>query len=207
MGKAPKNKCEVVQLEPLSKALDDSPTTNAQKASCHRLESKLERFQPVVFKKEPNSKQVSLQDEGLPETHLQMFETTGIHDLGTGAFLISQTYLAQPENMATWVNTTRLMHEIAPQDGLEGMLASQMVAVHNMAMSCAGRSMAKDQRSDLIDRNINRVTKLMRTFTAQMEALQRYRSKGQQKITVQHVQVNQGGQAVIGDITQGKAHG
>jgi hypothetical protein len=157
----------------------------------------------VVFKKDPDSKRVSLNEQENPDLPFQMFETAGTHDLETGARLINQAHMAQPEDSSTWANTSRLMHEIAPQDGLEGMLAAQMVAVHNMAMSCARRSMANDQRTEMVDRNINRVTKLMRTFTAQVEALQKYRSKGQQKITVQHVQVNQGGQAVIGDIHPG----
>jgi hypothetical protein len=43
--------------------------------------------------------------------------------------------------------------------------------------------------------------KLARTFTAQMEALKRYRTGGEQKVTVQHVTVNEGGQAVVGHVS------
>ena len=78
-----------------------------------------------------------------------------------------------------------------------------MAAVHNMAMEMSSRAMISDQTVDGVDRNVNRVTKLMRTFTTQIEALNRYRTKGQQKITVQHVNVNDGGQAVVGDVNQG----
>lgn len=205
MGKVFKSNTKEVGPLPESKVLASKPINETQKAGIKRLEGKLERFQPVVFKKDPDSRRVSLNEQENPELPFQMFETAGTHDLETGAFLINQAHMAQPEDSSTWANTSRLMHEIAPQDGLEGMLASQMVAVHNMAMTCARRSMANDQRTEMVDRNINRVTKLMRTFTAQMEALQKYRSKGQQKITVQHVQVNQGGQAVIGDIHPGEA--
>ena len=51
--------------------------------------------------------------------------------------------------------------------------------------------------------NINQANKLMRTFTAQIEALNKYRTKGKQKITVQHVNVNEGGQAIVGDVKGG----
>jgi hypothetical protein len=34
----------------------------------------------------------------------------------------------------------------------------------------------------------------------QIEALQRYRGKGQQKFTVEHVHVNAGGQAIVGAV-------
>ena len=45
--------------------------------------------------------------------------------------------------------------------------------------------------------------KLARTFATQMEALNRYRGKGQQKMTVEHVHVHDGGQAIVGQVAQG----
>ena len=52
------------------------------------------------------------------------------------------------------------------------------------------------------DSNGNLAVKLLRTFTAQTEALQRYRGKGQQKLTVEHVHVHTGGQAIVGSVSQ-----
>jgi len=42
--------------------------------------------------------------------------------------------------------------------------------------------------------------KLTRTFTEQVEALKNYRSNGEQKMTVQHVRVAEGGQAIVGNV-------
>ncbi len=42
--------------------------------------------------------------------------------------------------------------------------------------------------------------KLARTFAAQVSALKDYRSKGEQKMTVQHVHVAEGGQAIVGNV-------
>jgi hypothetical protein len=42
--------------------------------------------------------------------------------------------------------------------------------------------------------------KLARTFAAQVEALKRYRTGGQQKVTVEHVTVNAGGQTIVGNV-------
>lgn len=36
-----------------------------------------------------------------------------------------------------------------------------------------------------------------------MDALNKHRGKGQQKVTVEHVHVSHGGQAIVGNITQG----
>jgi hypothetical protein len=93
--------------------------------------------------------------------------------------------------------------EIDPQDSIELMLASQMTATHALAMEMSRRAMGCEQTLEGVDKNINFTNKLMRTFSAQVEALNKYRTKGQQKITVQHVNVNDGGQAVIGDVKQG----
>jgi hypothetical protein len=40
--------------------------------------------------------------------------------------------------------------------------------------------------------------KLSRTYATLLEALNRHRGKGQQKVTVEHVHVHSGGQAVVG---------
>ncbi len=42
---------------------------------------------------------------------------------------------------------------------------------------------------------------LTRTFTTQVEALKRYRTGGEQRVTVQHVNVNEGGQAIVGNLS------
>jgi len=97
-----------------------------------------------------------------------------------------------------------LLLDIAPQDALEGMLAVQMMATHNLAMEMTRRALVSDQTVDGVNNNINRITKLMNTFKSQVETLQKYRNKGQQTIKVQHVTVNDGGQAVVGNVGVGK---
>ncbi len=107
-----------------------------------------------------------------------------------------------------FINGTITMYRgIEPQDNVECMLASQMVACHNMAMECARIAMRADQSSQGIDTYINHVTKLTRTFVAQVDALKRYRTGGKQIIQVQHVNVNEGGQAVVGNIQGGGGNG
>jgi len=54
-------------------------------------------------------------------------------------------------------------------------------------------------QQDSAERALN---KLARTYGSQMEALKRYRTGGEQKVTVQHVSVSEGGQAIVGNVTQ-----
>ena len=92
---------------------------------------------------------------------------------------------------------------IGATDETEGMLATQMVATHAAAIDMLRRS--KDAETLLArERYGNLAVKLLRIFAAQVEALQRYRGKGQQKVTVEHVHVHAGGQAIVGAVTAGE---
>ncbi|MFN7755713.1 MAG: hypothetical protein ACK5O9_07745 [Holosporales bacterium] len=93
-----------------------------------------------------------------------------------------------------------IMAGIAPKDEAEGMLAAQMAATSHMAM----RMLHKTAMTSHLDAQQwfgNFAIKLLRTYTTQMETLQRYRGKGEQKVTVEHVHVHAGGQAVVGVVT------
>ncbi len=87
---------------------------------------------------------------------------------------------------------------IGPKDELEGMIAAQMLAAHNAAMECYRRAMLKDQPFEGYRENLNQANKLSRTYALLLDALNRHRGKGQQKVTVDHVHVHSGGQAVVG---------
>jgi len=56
-------------------------------------------------------------------------------------------------------------------------------------------------QQDAAERALN---KLARTYANQMEALKRYRTGGHQKVTVEHVTVNAGGQAIVGAVAHGR---
>ncbi|WP_247971256.1 hypothetical protein [Bradyrhizobium sp. 195] len=85
-----------------------------------------------------------------------------------------------------------------PRDEFEGMLIAQMVAAQNAAMECYKRAMVPGQIFQWHQESLNQANKLSRTFATLLEALNRHRGKGQQKVTVEHVHVHAGGQAVVG---------
>jgi len=78
-----------------------------------------------------------------------------------------------------------------------------MAAVHVSTMTFA-RRVARTEDLAVLDISERTFNKLARTFVAQVEALKRYRSGGEQKVTVQHVNVSEGGQAIVGNVTQGR---
>jgi hypothetical protein len=87
-----------------------------------------------------------------------------------------------------------------PKDQIEAKLAAQMAAVHTATMTFAGRlaNVENIAQQDSAERAFN---KLARTFAAQVEALKRYRSRGDQTVRVEHVTVNEGGQAIVGNVS------
>jgi hypothetical protein len=92
------------------------------------------------------------------------------------------------------------LNGIRPNDELEGMIAAQLIAAHNAAMECYRRAMIGEQTFEGRRENLSQGNKLSRTYAVLLEALNRHRGKGQQKVTVEHVHVHSGGQAIVGNV-------
>ena len=89
---------------------------------------------------------------------------------------------------------------IGPKDELEGMLGAQLIAAHSAALECYRRAMIPDQTFEGRRESLTQANKLSRTYVTLLEALNRHRGKGQQKVTVEHVHVHAGGQAIVGAV-------
>lgn len=88
------------------------------------------------------------------------------------------------------------------------LLAVQMAAVHNAAAYFLQRATIQGQTSDCADANVFRATRLMRLFNEQLEAMAKLKgTSGQQKVTVEHVHVHGGGQAIVGAVTTRRTEG
>ncbi len=94
-----------------------------------------------------------------------------------------------------------MVKSIRPRDSVEAMLVAQMVSVHVMAMRCAHHLANADDLAQH-DSAARALGRLARTFPAQIEALNRYRTQGEPAITVQNVSVGDGGKAIVGNVTQ-----
>jgi hypothetical protein len=95
-----------------------------------------------------------------------------------------------------------LMAELQPQDGFEGMLISQMAVIHEQAMNCYRKASKYKSSSEMFINLQNQGIKSMRLYAQQLEALDKHRRKGNQKMIVEHVHVHKGGQAIVGNVNQ-----
>ncbi len=93
--------------------------------------------------------------------------------------------------------------EMKPRDAVEAMLIIQMTATH-VAMTSLSQKMMDASSGYQVREALERsMTRLSRTYLSQMDAFRKYRTKTQQTVRVERVNVENGAQAIIGDIRHG----
>ncbi|TIM29914.1 MAG: hypothetical protein E5Y61_21010 [Mesorhizobium sp.] len=80
---------------------------------------------------------------------------------------------------------------LRPKDQIEATLGVQMAAIHLATMNAA-MCMGQAKTWELKDSQERALNRLARTYVAQVEALKRYRSKGEQRVIVERVNVEKG---------------
>jgi hypothetical protein len=138
--------------------------------------------------------------------HVRLLEALGTRDFDFLDGLLKQLCNVGSHGKTVDENGLNFMLSVVkgiePRDQVEAMLAAQIAATHNATMTFARRLNHVDTlaQQDSAERAYN---KLARTFASQVEALKRYRSAGEQTVRVEHVTVNEGGQAIVGNVAQG----
>jgi hypothetical protein len=175
--------------------------------------NRVRKHQTGPLKIKPNSSNdgIEIVDPGA-DLDGQLFRTFGTKDRDCANFLLSQIAQIHPDlndtNATTIINAcTPLLAGIGPRDELELMLAVQMLGIHSLSLEMIKRAAAPKATAESVNFAINRAVKLSKTFTAQIEALNKYRGKNEQKMIVEHVTVNKGGQAIVGNVEQGGGEG
>ena len=113
-----------------------------------------------------------------------------VDQFAVGLLLSQAAYVVEGSDAAQQCNSAAaLLSGIAPRNEIEGMLAVQMLAAHNLSLSMARRA-TKTDRVDFMQRYGALSAKLMNVFTRQLEALARLRGQaGKQVVRVEHVTV------------------
>lgn len=89
-----------------------------------------------------------------------------------------------------------------PADPIEAMLIGQIIVASATANELHRRTWIKDQPFLVVSKFLALADKAQRTVGLLVEALNRHRGKGQQKVTVEHVHVHAGGQAIVGSVSR-----
>lgn len=98
------------------------------------------------------------------------------------------------------VRAIDLFESLKPSDGIEAMLAVQMVGTYHAAVECLRRAMIPNQPFEGHNMALTQAQRLMSLYAKQLAALDKHRGKGMQKVVVEHVNVAAGGQAIVGSM-------
>jgi hypothetical protein len=150
--------------------------------------------------------------EAKADLPLKAQHASGVPDAEAATILVVQA-AAMPagqsgtteEHLQTAIH---MLEQIKPEGALQSMLAVQMIGVHNGALNFLRRATVENQTFEGTDANVQRAVRLLRLFNEQLQALAGLRGKtGQQKVTVEHVHVYEGGQAIVGSIDAPRGEG
>jgi hypothetical protein len=139
---------------------------------------------PYEFDGEPGDSLIRcLRASGTPDPILQEVLFNQALDSGGSPGKYQKTHVQ------LWNEGAAILNAIAPNTPLEGLLATQMVAAHNLALALVKRAAWTDDR-ELHFKCSGLAAKVMRTFTGQLEALLRLRGQAtKQVVRVEHVHV------------------
>lgn len=115
----------------------------------------------------------------------------------TAMQVVKQTLIASHNDSAAlhMHGTVELFESMRPRDGVEAMLISQMLTVHSTAMTQLNKANTAFS-SQQADAHRQMAIKLMSLLTKQALTLRKYRAGGDQRIKVEHVNIQQ---AAIGN--------
>jgi len=93
-----------------------------------------------------------------------------------------------------------MIEAAAPKDELEAALVIQMACTHTAAMSVLAKIDSGFETERRVAAFGSTAARLMKAYAMQMEVLRRLRTGGHQFVRVEHVHINHGGRAVVGNV-------
>jgi hypothetical protein len=100
-----------------------------------------------------------------------------------------------------------MIEAAAPRNEIEAALAVQLACTHTATMAI----LAKLDSGFGTERRIaafgSAAARLLKAYAMQVEVLRRLRNGGQQFVRVEHVHINDGGNAIIGNVTKPETQG
>ncbi len=160
-----------------------------------------EKILDVVFdKKLAHNDAVDLLQAHLTNATGCLDQNLGLRSLAIGAeALPEENDISIPETMNNFAKT---MQVFAPEDEYEGQLIAQLIILHENALKFLNRASRAD-RIDFANVYLNGASKLLARHHETLDMLLKYRRKGEQRVSVEHVHVYNGGKAIVGNIDSG----
>jgi hypothetical protein len=134
-------------------------------------------------------------------------ESLGTDDRDAISRLLTQATVLDPwldpeTNMEECLNSSLAIPQgIRLGSQIEALVGIQMLAVHYTAMDYLERAKRKDLGLEFREFYQNAANKLLRTFTMQVDCLNRHRGRMGQQVIVGNVNITDGSQAIVGSVS------
>jgi hypothetical protein len=142
----------------------------------------------------------------LEEVITKLSQSVGISYMAA-ANLLSQALKSSIPTTNTptpeWEYIGAMLASFEPRNVQEAMLACQMVGVHNQTIELLSKATKYDALFAK-EEYLKLALKMSRLFATQLETLKKIRSKGEQRMVVEHVHIHNGAQAIVGNIASDK---
>ena len=103
------------------------------------------------------------------------------------------------------ITAANALAEMKPTNATELMLAGQMLAVNDAVFLFMSQATLDDTSLEKRDFYTEKASRLMNVFVQQVDCMMRLKGMtGRQRVTVEHVHVHGGGQAIVGTVTAGE---
>lgn len=138
----------------------------------------------------------AISSESMERFEMAFKQATGTDDADFATAILVHVSRGLPDSTfeQRFTYMASLLPTVRPQDETEALLAGQFLALQASAMECLRQGHFQDGFYHK-ERYINLATKLFNAATQTMQALTKYRAKGQQ--TVQVIHVHNEGQAIV----------
>jgi hypothetical protein len=159
---------------------------------------------------------VSAEDERISAALDRVRDGTGIKSEDVSDRILRQAGAAmlghwQPRDKSAGeklVTGANALAEMQPTNATELMLAAQMLAVNDAVFLFMSQATLDETSLEKRDFYTEKACKLMDVWVQQVDCMMRLKGKtGRQKLTVEHVHVHSGGQAIVGEVSAPRAAG
>jgi hypothetical protein len=135
-----------------------------------------------------------------PKADKFFYDTLTVPDLAAVEASFDRSRLLTEQGADVAAMALDVANTIQAGNGPEKMLAHQLAAMHKVAMEMIGSVVPHSRDAATQNRRLNAAVRCMTAYQQGLLTLRKLRLGGHQRISVQHIQVSDGGQAIVGDV-------
>jgi hypothetical protein len=135
-----------------------------------------------------------------PQADTFFYDTLTVPDLAAVQASFDRSRLLTEQGTDVAAMAFDVANTIQVGNSSEKMLAHQLAAMHKVAMEMIGSVVPHSRDAAIQNRRLNAAVRYMTAYQQGLLTLRKLRLGGHQRISVQHIQVREGGQAIVGDV-------